>query len=236
MRACSPYPLMTPSSPWPRVRRSPGTSRRSSSRNARSATSPARSRRCRSSPTRTRGSTPGASRRRSPRALMPPWHIDKSVGIQAFKNDRSLSDQQIATLVSWVDNGTPLGSSADMPPAPKFPDPNRWQYADQFGAPDIVLRSKPFDMAGAHAGQVVPPRHRDRPQGSTLGSRHRDQAGQAGTSQGRPPRPHPARAAGRPTASPTSPTKRMASSAAPASSWNGPSARSARSSPPTPGS
>src|SRR6187397_546206 len=78
--------------------------------------------------------------------LMPPWHIDKTVGIQAFKNDRSLSDEQIATLVNWVDSGTPLGSPADMPPAPKFPDPNRWQYADKFGAPDIVLRSKPFDM------------------------------------------------------------------------------------------
>ena len=78
--------------------------------------------------------------------LMPPWHIDKTVGIQSFKNDRSLSDQQIATLVNWVDSGTPLGNAADMPPAPKFPDPNRWQYADQFGAPDIVLRSKPFDM------------------------------------------------------------------------------------------
>jgi len=78
--------------------------------------------------------------------LMPPWHIDKTVGIQDFKNDRSLSDEQIATLVNWVDSGTPLGSPADMPPAPKFPDPNRWQYADKFGAPDIVLRSKPFDM------------------------------------------------------------------------------------------
>jgi hypothetical protein len=32
--------------------------------------------------------------------VMPPWHIDKTVGIQEFKNDRSLSDQQIATLVS----------------------------------------------------------------------------------------------------------------------------------------
>src|SRR5688572_18099642 len=57
--------------------------------------------------------------------LMPPWHIDRTVGIQAFKNDRSLSDEQIATLVRWVDDGTPLGSSADLPPALKFPDPNR---------------------------------------------------------------------------------------------------------------
>jgi hypothetical protein len=79
--------------------------------------------------------------------LMPPWHIDKTVGIQSFKNDRSLTDEQIATLVKWVDDGTPLGSAADMPPAPKFPDPNRWHYADQFGPPDLVLRSKPYDMA-----------------------------------------------------------------------------------------
>ncbi len=78
--------------------------------------------------------------------VMPPWHLDKTVGIQAFKNDRSLTDGEIATLVGWVDAGTPLGSPADLPPAPTFPDPNRWQYADQFGAPDLVLRSRPYDM------------------------------------------------------------------------------------------
>src|ERR1700754_2904356 len=33
---------------------------------------------------------------------MPPWHIDKSVGVQKFKNDISLSDEQIATVVAWV--------------------------------------------------------------------------------------------------------------------------------------
>lgn len=74
--------------------------------------------------------------------VMPPWHLDKTVGIQAFKNDRSLTDQQVATIVRWVDDGTPLGDPAAMPPAPKFPDPNRWQ----FGEPDLVLRSKPYDM------------------------------------------------------------------------------------------
>ena len=40
---------------------------------------------------------------------MPPWHIDKSVGIQQFSNDRSLSDEQIATIVRWVDTGAPHG-------------------------------------------------------------------------------------------------------------------------------
>src|SRR5262245_59566013 len=30
---------------------------------------------------------------------MPPWHLDKTVGIQKFTNDRSLSDEQISTIV-----------------------------------------------------------------------------------------------------------------------------------------
>src|SRR4051812_23908352 len=32
---------------------------------------------------------------------MPPWHIDKTVGIQEFKNDRSLTDDQVDTIVRW---------------------------------------------------------------------------------------------------------------------------------------
>src|SRR5277367_4943879 len=49
---------------------------------------------------------------------MPPWHIDKTVGIQHFQNDISLSDSQIATIVHWVDAGAPQGDPKDMP-APK---------------------------------------------------------------------------------------------------------------------
>ena len=30
---------------------------------------------------------------------MPPWHLDKTVGIQHFANDRSLTDQEIDTIV-----------------------------------------------------------------------------------------------------------------------------------------
>src|SRR5438309_586414 len=48
---------------------------------------------------------------------MPPWHIDPTVGVQKFKNDMSLSDAQIDTIVRWVDAGAPLGNPKDMPPA-----------------------------------------------------------------------------------------------------------------------
>ena len=40
---------------------------------------------------------------------MPPWHIDRSVGVQKFKNDMSLNDEQVATIVRWVDEGAPEG-------------------------------------------------------------------------------------------------------------------------------
>ena len=32
---------------------------------------------------------------------MPPWHLDRHIGIQDFKNDPSLTDQEIATIVTW---------------------------------------------------------------------------------------------------------------------------------------
>src|SRR5437762_763123 len=44
---------------------------------------------------------------------MPPWHIDRTVGIQQFKNDRSLTDEQVDTIVRWVDAGAPMGDPKD---------------------------------------------------------------------------------------------------------------------------
>src|SRR5690242_4498373 len=32
---------------------------------------------------------------------MPPWHIDRNIGIQSFKGDPSLSEDEIATIVRW---------------------------------------------------------------------------------------------------------------------------------------
>jgi mono/diheme cytochrome c family protein len=80
---------------------------------------------------------------------MPPWHIDKTIGIQEFKNDRSLTDAEIAMIVHWIDAGAPLGDPKDLPPAPKLPDPNRWQLADSLGPPDLVLRSTPYTIAAS---------------------------------------------------------------------------------------
>src|SRR5207237_5563235 len=50
-----------------------------------------------------------AIRQRVVSRQMPPWHIDTTIGVQQFKNDMSLSDQQIKTIAQWVDDGAPLG-------------------------------------------------------------------------------------------------------------------------------
>jgi hypothetical protein len=78
--------------------------------------------------------------------VMPPWHIDRTVGIQAFQNDRSLTDAQIDTIVKWVDAGTPLGDPKDMPAPVKWPDPSVWQLAERFGPPDAVIKSEPYSV------------------------------------------------------------------------------------------
>jgi hypothetical protein len=66
---------------------------------------------------------------------MPPWHVDRTVGIRQFKDDPSLSDKEIATLAAWVDAGAPRGNPADMPPARQFEDADRWHI----GKPDLIV-------------------------------------------------------------------------------------------------
>ena len=79
---------------------------------------------------------------------MPPWHIDKTIGIQRFKNDRSLSDDQIATIRAWVDQGALRGDPQDMPPALNWPSDQGWNYAARFGQkePDLIIRNQPWTM------------------------------------------------------------------------------------------
>jgi len=66
---------------------------------------------------------------------MPPWHVDKTIGIQQFKDDPSLSDEEISAIARWVDAGAPLGNAADMPPPRQFADIGTWQFE-----PDLVIK------------------------------------------------------------------------------------------------
>ena len=66
---------------------------------------------------------------------MPPWHIDRTIGIQQFKNDRSLSDEEVRIISDWVNAGAPEGNNADLPPAREFADSGEWSI----GEPDVVV-------------------------------------------------------------------------------------------------
>jgi len=85
---------------------------------------------------------------------MPPWHLDKSVGVQNFQNDMSLTDEQIATVVKWVDSGSPQGDPKDMPAAKVFPKDDEWQLAKVYNRPpDMIIKSDDYTMPAVSQDQ-----------------------------------------------------------------------------------
>jgi hypothetical protein len=80
--------------------------------------------------------------------VMPPWHMDKTVGIQDFQNDNSLSDEEIDVIARWVDAGAPRGNPSDLPPAVDWPDDNVWHMAESYGRePDLIVSSTPWTQS-----------------------------------------------------------------------------------------
>ncbi|MGE3959137.1 MAG: hypothetical protein AB7H96_20655 [Vicinamibacterales bacterium] len=80
-----------------------------------------------------------------PRAgVMPPWYVEKNVGIQHYKNDPSLSAIEIARIGKWADSGAPEGNPADLPPALAFDDGNTWAI----GTPDLVVKTQDIVVKG----------------------------------------------------------------------------------------
>ncbi|OFW17941.1 MAG: hypothetical protein A3H97_11575 [Acidobacteria bacterium RIFCSPLOWO2_02_FULL_65_29] len=75
---------------------------------------------------------------RSQRGAMPPFFVERNIGIQKFKHDPSLSEEEIAKVAKWADSGAPRGNVADMPPLRQFETTDKWTI----GEPDLVLRSK----------------------------------------------------------------------------------------------
>jgi hypothetical protein len=73
--------------------------------------------------------------------VMPPWYADPQVG--HFSNDRSLTPEEINTLVAWATAGAPKGDPKDMPPPAKFvegwgiPKPDvTFQLPKEFAVPE----------------------------------------------------------------------------------------------------
>jgi hypothetical protein len=81
--------------------------------------------------------------------VMPPWFVEKDIGIQRLKGDPSLSDEEIAKIVKWVNNGAPLGNPADMPKPIVFDDSGNWTI----GEPDLVVKSKEITVPASGPDQ-----------------------------------------------------------------------------------
>ena len=66
--------------------------------------------------------------------VMPPWGADPANSLK-FSNERSLDQDEIDTIVAWVDAGSPKGNDADLPAVPEFAD--GWTY--EGGEPDYII-------------------------------------------------------------------------------------------------
>ena len=78
--------------------------------------------------------------------LMPPYYYDTDIGIQELQHDWRLSQEDINTVVAWVDQGAPLGDPADMPPPADLRATDDWSLAAEFGPPDLLAPSSPIDI------------------------------------------------------------------------------------------
>ena len=77
---------------------------------------------------------------------MPPYQYDTDVGIQDLKEDWRMSEEDIATITAWVAAGSPEGDPADLPAPVEWPDPAEFGLAGQFGEPDLIIKSDPYDV------------------------------------------------------------------------------------------
>ena len=77
---------------------------------------------------------------------MPPYAYDQHIGIQDLEGDWRLSDEQIASIVDWVNAGSPYGDTDIVPQLPIMPDPNDWRFAEIYGQPDLIVPSSSYDI------------------------------------------------------------------------------------------
>ena len=161
---------------------------------------------------------------------MPPWHLDKTVGIQHFQNDISLTDEQISTIARWVDAGAPLGDPKDMPAAEAMAARRRLAARQAVRSAGSDHQVGTLHHAGARTGRVVQAAHANPADRAPLGSRGGDAAVDSRRPQDHAPRSRVSAAGG------AGPEHRCRPGHLPrrACSWNGRSTRTTISTVPTP--
>lgn len=77
---------------------------------------------------------------------MPPYAYDHGIGIQDLEGDWRLEQEDIDTIVAWVNQGSPMGDADVMVPMPEMNDPSEWNFVSQFGQPDRIIPSISIDI------------------------------------------------------------------------------------------
>ena len=77
---------------------------------------------------------------------MPPYQYDKDIGIQELQNDWRMSQEDIDTVVAWVDAGSPMGNPENLPAEKDYPQIGEWRMAEELGPPDHVIMSSKWDV------------------------------------------------------------------------------------------
>ena len=77
---------------------------------------------------------------------MPPYQYDRDTGVQELKNDWRMSQEEIDTIVAWVNAGSPFGNPEDLPPAREYPAVGEWRLESELGPPDHVIKSTAWDV------------------------------------------------------------------------------------------
>ena len=76
---------------------------------------------------------------------MPPYAYDHGIGIQDLQGDWRLSQEEIDTVVAWVNNGAQYGDT-DVVVQANLRDPDAWNFEEDFGAPDAIIPSVAIDI------------------------------------------------------------------------------------------
>ena len=80
------------------------------------------------------------------RREMPPYSYDQGIGIQDLIGDWRLDQEDIDTIVAWVEQGAPLGNTDIIPPVADIPSLEEWNFTAELGPPDVVIESEPIDI------------------------------------------------------------------------------------------
>jgi hypothetical protein len=75
---------------------------------------------------------------------MPPYYLEKDIGIQEYKDDPSLTDEEVAAISAWARSGAPKGDAADAPAPRQFSESGVWTA----GTPDLIIRTEDVTVLG----------------------------------------------------------------------------------------